>query len=130
MVILLSMICMIFYDCIFSVSAPLALRGNKRMGQQRYSNQSQTPPPLLPHPRADSTTQQWSNCDTSPRQKSNWQYGATFLHTLHTGAFWLVMLAAVAARHRTASHMRRFDRFQRNCIISLSMHPKKLKLFV
>ena len=49
---------------------------------------------------------------------------------VHTGAFWLVMLAAVAARHRTASRMRRFDRFQRNCIFSLSMHPKKLKLFV
>ena len=40
------------------------------------------------------------------------------------------MLAAVAARHRTASRMRRFDIFQRNCIFSLSMHPKKLKLFV
>ena len=57
------------------------MRGYKRIGTQRGSDQSQPPPPLLPRPRADSTTQQRSNCDTSPRQKTDWQYGAWFLHS-------------------------------------------------
>ena len=54
--------------------------GYKRLGTRRGSAQSQKPPPLLPNePRilyvrslhwADSTMQQQSNCDTSPRQKT------------------------------------------------------------
>ena len=57
------------------------MRGYKRIGTQRGSDQSQPPPPLLPRPWADSTMQQRSNCDTSPRQKTDWQYGAWFLHS-------------------------------------------------
>ena len=57
------------------------MRGYKRIGPQRSSAQSQAPRPLLPRPQADSTAQQWSNCDTSPRQKTDWQYRALLLHT-------------------------------------------------